>query len=126
MPHFTIEYSANLEAHVNMNELCDKLREAALETGIFPAGGTRVRAFKADYVSMADGAAKHGFFDCAVKIGAGRDLATRQKAGEHIYKTLELLCKPLFDQMTFALSMDIREMTPETAYKTNNIHAALS
>ena len=125
MPHFTLEYSPNIEAHVKMDELCDKIRLAALETGIFPIGGTRVRAFRADYVSMADGKAHHGFLDVAVKIGEGRDVATKQKAAEHIYKKLEELCKPCFDKMTFSLSMDLREMVKETAYKTNNIHAAL-
>jgi 5-carboxymethyl-2-hydroxymuconate isomerase len=125
MPHFTLEYSPNIEAHVNMNDLCDKLRIAALETGIFPVGGVRVRAYRADFVSMADGDSKHGFLDVSVKIGTGRDLTTKQKAGEHIYTALETICEPIFKAMTFALSMNIDEMVKDVSYKSNNIHAAL-
>ena len=46
MPHFTIEYSANLEARVDIGEVVEVVRKAALETGIFPIGGTRVRAIR--------------------------------------------------------------------------------
>lgn len=125
MPHFTLEYSPNIEAYVNMNDICDKLRVIALETGIFPIGGTRIRAFRAHHVSIADGNPQHGFLDVSVKIGVGRDIETRKKAGEHVYKALETLCSPCFENMTFALSLDIREMEAETSFKTNTIHKSL-
>ena len=41
MPHFTIEYSANLDARTDMTELCEVVRRAAVETGVFPVGGIR-------------------------------------------------------------------------------------
>ena len=44
MPHFTIEYSANLDERLDMAEVVDVVRKAAVETGIFPLGGIRVRA----------------------------------------------------------------------------------
>ena len=33
MPHFTIEYSANLDARVDMAEIVEIVRKAAVETG---------------------------------------------------------------------------------------------
>ena len=36
MPHFSIEYSANLEKKINMKELCNVLRIAGIETEFFP------------------------------------------------------------------------------------------
>ena len=44
MPHFTIEYSANLDHRVDMSKVVEIVRKAAVETGIFPLGGIRVRA----------------------------------------------------------------------------------
>ncbi len=41
MPHFTIEYSANLNARVDMDAVAELVRKAAVETGIFPLGGIR-------------------------------------------------------------------------------------
>ena len=42
MPHFTIEYSANLEPLLDMGKVVEVVRKAAAETGIFPLGGIRV------------------------------------------------------------------------------------
>ncbi|MDH4066138.1 MAG: 5-carboxymethyl-2-hydroxymuconate Delta-isomerase, partial [Acidobacteriota bacterium] len=39
MPHLTIEYSANLEPDVAVQDLVDALHRAAVETGVFPLGG---------------------------------------------------------------------------------------
>ena len=41
MPHFTIEYSANLDGRVDMAAVVELVRKAAVETGIFPLGGIR-------------------------------------------------------------------------------------
>jgi hypothetical protein len=33
MPHFTIEYSANLDSRLNMGKIVEAVRKAAVETG---------------------------------------------------------------------------------------------
>ena len=86
MPHFTIEYSANIDVLVDMGEVVEVVRMAAIETGIFPLGGIRVRAIKCEYYAIADGAPNLGFLDMVLRLGEGRDLATRKKAGEHIFQ----------------------------------------
>ena len=48
MPHLMIDYSPNLEAHVDIAALCDHIRRAAIDTGVFPMAGIRVRAFAAN------------------------------------------------------------------------------
>src|SRR6266446_6847767 len=84
MPHFTIEYSANLDARVDMGAAVEVVRKAAVETGIFPLGGIRVRAIRCEHYAIADGRPDFGFLDMVLRLGEGRDLATRKKAGEHI------------------------------------------
>jgi 5-carboxymethyl-2-hydroxymuconate isomerase len=53
MPHFTIEYSANLDARVDMGKVVEVVRKAAVETGIFPIGGIRVRAIRCEHIFKA-------------------------------------------------------------------------
>ena len=48
MPHFTIEYPADLDARVDMSDVVEVVRRAAVETGIFPLGGIRVRAIRCE------------------------------------------------------------------------------
>ncbi|MDO9563030.1 MAG: 5-carboxymethyl-2-hydroxymuconate Delta-isomerase [Bradyrhizobium sp.] len=125
MPHFTIEYSANLDARVEMAEIVELVRKSAVETGIFPLGGIRVRAVKCAHYAIADGNPQHGFLAMVLRLGEGRDLAARKKAGEHIFRALSDHLDPLFTESKFALSFDMQINDRETSWKRNNIHDAL-
>ena len=98
MPHFTIEYSANLDARVDMGKVGEVVRKAAVETGIFPIGGTRVRAIRCEHYAIADGNPDFAFLAMLLRLGEGRDLATRKKAGEHVFKALSSYLDPVFAQ----------------------------
>jgi 5-carboxymethyl-2-hydroxymuconate isomerase len=125
MPHFTIEYSANLEPCVDMQAVVELVRKAAVETGIFPLGGIRVRAIRCDFSAVADGRPHFGYLDMVLRLGEGRDLATRKKAGEHIFNVLSTWLDPVFVESKFALSFDMQVNDKETSWKRNNIHDAL-
>jgi 5-carboxymethyl-2-hydroxymuconate isomerase len=125
MPHFTIEYSANLDALVEMGAVVEVVRKAAVETGIFPLGGIRVRAINCEHYAIADGRKAYGFLDMVLRLGEGRDLPTRKMAGEHVFKALSAHLDPVFANSKFALSFDIQINDRETSWKRNNIHEAL-
>jgi 5-carboxymethyl-2-hydroxymuconate isomerase len=125
MPHFTIEYSANLDKRANMAEVVEVVRKAAVETGIFPLGGIRVRAVKCKHYAIADGNPNLAFLDMVLRLGEGRNLAARQKAGEHVFKALSAHLDPVFAQTKFALSFDMQINDKDTSWKRNNIHEAL-
>ena len=125
MPHFTIEYSANLDGRLDIAAVCEVVRKAAVETGIFPLGGIRVRAVRCEHYAIADNRQDYGFLDMVLRIGEGRDLATRKQAGEHIFKALSAYLDPVFANEKFALSFDMQINDKETSWKRNNIHEAL-
>jgi 5-carboxymethyl-2-hydroxymuconate isomerase len=125
MPHFTIEYSANIDKRVDMAKVVELVRKAAVETGIFPLGGIRVRAIKCEHYAIADGTPNLGFPSMVLRLGEGRDLAARRKAGEHIFTALSSHLDPVFAQSKFSLSFDMQINDKETSWKRNNIHEAL-
>jgi 5-carboxymethyl-2-hydroxymuconate isomerase len=125
VPHFTIEYSANLASRVDMADLVEVVRKAAVETGIFPLGGIRVRAIKCEHYAIADGNPNFCFLDIVLRLGEGRDLATRKNAGDHLFKTLSAYLDPVFARGRFALSFDMQINDKGTSWKRNNIHEAL-
>ena len=125
MPHFTIEYSANLDGRIDMAEVVEVVRNAAVESGIFPLGGIRVRAIRCEHYAIADGRADYGFLDMLLRLGEGRDLATRKRAGDHIFKALSAHLDPVFAKGRFALSFDMQINDKETSWKRNDIHNAL-
>jgi 5-carboxymethyl-2-hydroxymuconate isomerase len=126
MPHFTLEYSANLDQHVDMGVVVEVIRKAAVETGIFPLGGIRVRAIRCEHYAIADGNAQFGFLDLVLRLGEGRDLATRKKAGEHIFRILSDHLDPVFAASKFALSFDMQINDKDTSWKRNGIHDLLN
>jgi 5-carboxymethyl-2-hydroxymuconate isomerase len=125
MPHFTLEYSANLDPRLDIGEVVEVVRKAAVETGIFPLGGIRVRSVRCEHYAIADGRPDFGFLDMVLRLGEGRDLAARKKAGEHIFKALSAHLDPVFANGKFALSFDMQINDKETSWKRNNIHDAL-
>ena len=125
MPHFTIEYSANLDSRLDMGLVCEVVRKAAVETGIFPLGGIRVRAIRCEHYAVADGRQDYAFLDMVLRIGEGRDLKTRQQAGEHVFQALSRHLDPVFAACKFALSFDMQINDKDTSWKRNNIHDAL-
>jgi 5-carboxymethyl-2-hydroxymuconate isomerase len=126
MPHFSIEYSANVGTAVDIGALCEVVRKAAVETGIFPLGGIRVRAIRCEHYGIADGLPDAGFVDILLRIGEGRALDVRQKAGAHIFDAVSAFFDPAFlAGSKFALSLDIQINDPATSWKRNNIHDLL-
>jgi 5-carboxymethyl-2-hydroxymuconate isomerase len=125
MPHFTLEYSANLDACADMGKVCEVVRKAAVETGMFPLGGIRVRAIACEHYAIADGNPNFAFLAMVLRLGEGRDLAARKKAGEHIFKVLSSHLDPVFAGSKCALSFDMQINDKEVSWKRNNIHEAL-
>lgn len=122
MPHLSFEYSAGLEERADMPAFAARLRDAMVETGLFPIGGIRVRGFRADVAVMADGG-DYEFVDIAVRMGAGRDWAAKEAAAETIYAAAEAMLKPLLGTTPFALSLEVREIDPDLSIKRmNTIH----
>lgn len=125
MPHFTIEYSANLDGVVDISALCEEICRAALSTGAFETGAVRVRAIRCEHFAIADGDPRNSFIDGSLRIGAGRDLATRKRIGEQIFAAMQTFLSALFASQHFALSFEIRQIDPELSYKRNSIHERL-
>ena len=125
MPHFSIEYSANLDQTVDMMEICELVSRTILETGLFEMGAVRVRAFRAEAYAIADGLAQNGFIDMSFRIGRGRSAEERKRTGEAIFAAVSQHLEALFATPHFALSFEIREIDAELSWKKNAIHPRL-
>ncbi len=122
MPHLIVEYSANIEQKIALDALLDKLHACALATGVFPIGGLRVRAHRADAYRIADLSPDNGFVHVTALIGHGRPLDVRQRAGQELLATLSEHLDSLFAQSPLAISLNIQEMHPVLSFKKNNLH----
>lgn len=122
MPHLIIEYSANLEETLDLDGLMDALHAAALETGVFPIGGLRIRAHRADRYRIADCDPANAFVHVTALVGHGRPLEVRRQAGERLFATLTQYLEPLFASRPLAISFNVQEFDPQLNFKKNNLH----
>ncbi len=125
MPHFSIEYSSNLEQVINMKDFCNVLRLAGIETKVFPLAGIRVRAIRCDHYSIADNQPENSFIDISVRLREGRDLSIKKDATNHIFSVAEKYLKSVLDQYPLALSFEMRDIDPELSPKVNSIRKFL-
>jgi 5-carboxymethyl-2-hydroxymuconate isomerase len=122
MPHFMLEYSANLDDEIRIQKLFGKLQDTALETGVFPLGGIRFRANRCEDYLIAEGNADNAFVHMTLKLGHGRDIEIRKEVGEKLFNTLKEHFENVYKKRPLAVSFELVELHAELNYKENNIH----
>ena len=125
VPHFTIEYSANLDERIDMNALCETILRAALATDYFEVGAVRVRAKRCDSYAIADALPANAFIDIRLRLGAGRSARDKKTIGQAIFDAVTDHLFTLFETPHFALSFDISEIDPDLSWKKNAMHPRL-
>ena len=125
MPHLIVEYSANLEDDIDLGALLGALHAAAIKTGVFPLGGCRTRAARRDHYVIADDSPENAFVHVIARIGAGRGVETRRRAGDAIFETLTDQLSGVYDRRPIGISFEMVEIDPDATWKKNNLHEAV-
>jgi 5-carboxymethyl-2-hydroxymuconate isomerase len=125
MPHFTMDYSANLDRTVDFDTLCGVVHAEILKTGLFEVGAVRVRAVRCEAYAIADLLAENAFIDMSFRIGEGRSEDDKRRTGEAIFTAVTQHLETLFQTPHFALTLEIREIDPALSWKKNAIHPRL-
>lgn len=121
MPHFQIDYSANLETLVDIGALCEAIRAEAVQIDAFPLAGVRVRATRVDHFAIADGSAKHGFIDLSVRLREGRAQDVKEDAILRIFAVLKAFVAPVLERHSIALSAEMRDIDAKLSPKFGTI-----
>lgn len=121
MPHFQIDYSANLDGVLDMAALCEAVRATAAQIETFPTAGIRVRACRVDHVAMADGDAKHGFIDLSVRLREGRAPDVKEAAIAQVFATIKDFAAPAMKTHSIALSAEMRDIDAALSPKFGNV-----
>jgi len=122
LPHLIIEYSANLDGRLALDSLLDALYDTALETGVFPVGGLRIRAHRVEHYRIADRHPENAFVHVTALIGHGRPLDVRERVSRMLFGTLSEALDSLYRAMPLAISFTLQEFHPQLNFKRNNLH----
>ncbi|GAF13014.1 5-carboxymethyl-2-hydroxymuconate delta-isomerase [Bacillus sp. JCM 19046] len=124
MPHIIVEYTNNLVADINVNQLLPSLHEVFLaQPETFPIGGIRSRAIALEHYYVADGAdSNDAFVHLTLKIGAGRTKTEKDHTCTALFAVLTDHFSKTFTQRSLALSLELYEFGTDGTLKKNTIH----
>ena len=123
MPHFVVEYTANLGDAARIPELLSAVNQTLLsQNGVYPAGGIRSRAVRVTEYAIADEAADYAFVHAVLTIGAGRSAEVRQRTGDQIFEVIKAHFRELQARRYLALSFELTEFDEAGTWKANNLH----
>ena len=125
MPHLIVEYSANIEEEIDLLGFMEKLRDAAVQSGVMALGGIRVRAERRDQYLIADGDPENGFVHIMVRLAQGRPLEVRKQFADDLYALASEHLDAIFGLRGFGLTIELVEIEPETSRKRNSLHERL-
>lgn len=109
-----------------MTDFCQIVRDAMVDTGLFPLAGIRVRAYPAMHFAIADGTKEFAFADMVLRIGPGRSADDKALMIKMIYHATEDWIKARLKAAPFALSMEVRDINyPFAEKRYNTIRDAL-
>jgi 5-carboxymethyl-2-hydroxymuconate isomerase len=125
MPHQVIEYSANLEADLDIEELVDAMHSAAAGLESLPLAGIRTRAARREVFRVADGHPDNAFINVTLRV-APRPSDVKQDVGEALFQALSDFVRPILDKRPIALSLEIQEIDAAFRWKHGNIRNYLA
>jgi 5-carboxymethyl-2-hydroxymuconate isomerase len=125
MPHVVIEYSANLEASIAPARLVEITHQAVLANPAFELGAVRTRAIGYEHFMIADADPDNAFVAVTIRIGPGRDAATRKAVSEQVAGRLAEALGDAFGQRGLALSVEVCELDDAGMSRKNNLHARM-
>ena len=125
VPHLIVEYSGNIEDKLDLDALLDRLHEEAVASGMFPLGGIRIRAYRAEHYRIADCDAANAFVHVTAIVGAGRPLDRREQVTHRLFDALCDELAALQATSPLAISFNMREFDPVLNLKKNNLHEYL-
>ena len=125
MPHVVVEYSSNLETDLSPRRLIDRIHGAVVATGVFPLGGVRTRAERRDVYCVADGDPDNAFVAILIRIGRGRDEATRKRVSQAVLAALADETSAAFAKRGLSWSVERQEIDESGASRKNNLHERL-
>ena len=123
MPHITIEHSANVADHHDIDALVATVHEAALAHGLPDVTGLRTRAAERVHYRVATGDMRFAFVAIHCRIGPGRESETKRTFITEVLDAAEaaLAGTPL----AIAWSTELTELDPELRINRNHVRGAL-
>src|SRR5262245_3446435 len=110
MPHFVVEYTANLKQEARIPELLKKGIEVLTAEG-YPLAGMRARGVPIEEYVLADGAHDYVMVHAILKVAPGHAVEKKTRACQKIFDLMKAHFADVFANRYFMLSVEMVEIT---------------
>ncbi|MDE0195302.1 MAG: hypothetical protein OXP08_07100 [bacterium] len=124
--HITIEHSANLADHHDVQALVGAVHTAAAAHGLTPLDGLRTRAVTRNHYRIAAGDPDYAFVAITVRVGPGRDAAARRTYLETILDAAEAHIGATPSPLAVAWSAEVTEIDAAFRINRNEVRARIA
>jgi 5-carboxymethyl-2-hydroxymuconate isomerase len=127
MPHLRIDYSANLDAHLDVLGLCKALAAqlAAQRDNegkdLYPLIGTRVLAYPAPHHAVSGGRDGFGYIYLNLRVTPGRSAALIEATGEALMAVVREHCAALLAAHPVGITFNIDQVAASYVGNFNNL-----
>ncbi|MEM7031477.1 MAG: 5-carboxymethyl-2-hydroxymuconate Delta-isomerase [Chloroflexota bacterium] len=117
MPHIILEYSANIEQHVDFPTLFSTIHKSVSDIGNVKIGNLKSRARKVEDFCVSDGEADQAFVHLEFRLLAGRTKVIKQQLGHQLLTLLEAAYASSLDSLRLQITVEIIDIDPNYYFK---------
>ena len=121
MPHIVVEYSSNLEDHVDVGVLLASLNDAAASHSSVPLAGLRTRAVKREQYVVANGDARNMFVAVIARLNGERGHGPLREIRDLLSVACSEILAPVQQQQPLAVSVEVQPIDPSMRINDNSI-----
>lgn len=121
MPHIVVEYSANLEDHIDVGELLTSIHAAAASHALVPLAGLRTRAVKREQYVVANGDARNLFVAVIARLNGDRGQESLLEIRDLLMAVCSDSLRQIREEQPLALSVEVQAIDAAMRINDNSI-----
>ena len=121
MPHIVVEYSANLEDHIDVGDLLRSIHAAAASHALVPLAGLRTRAMKREQYVVANGDARNLFVAVIARLNGDRGQESLLEIRDLLMAVCSDSLRQIREEQPLALSVEVQAIDAAMRINDNSI-----
>ena len=121
MPHIVVEYSANLEDHIDVGDLLTSIHAAAASHALVPLAGLRTRAMKREQYVVANGDARNLFVAVIARLNGDRGQESLLEIRDLLMAVCSDSLRQIREEQPLALSVEVQAIDAAMRINDNSI-----
>ena len=121
MPHIVVEYSANLEDHIDVGDLLTSIHTAAASHALVPLAGLRTRAMKREQYVVANGDARNLFVAVIARLNGDRGQESLLEIRDLLMAVCSDSLRQIREEQPLALSVEVQAIDAAMRINDNSI-----